>query len=51
MKRIFNCVFDFLDKGLSTLYKERSAVNFDEQVLIAFRFYTTGSFQGYQTRI
>ena len=29
MKKIFNCVFAFFDKDLSTLYKEGSAVNFD----------------------
>ena len=29
MKQIFNCVFAFFKKDLSTLYKEGSAVNFD----------------------
>ena len=29
MKKIFNCVFAFFNKDLSTLYKEGSAVNFD----------------------
>ena len=29
MKKIFNCVFAFFNKDLSTLYKEGSAANFD----------------------
>ena len=38
-KEDFDCVFPFLDKGLSALYKGRSAVP------IVFRFYTTGTFE------
>ena len=41
MKKIFNCVFAFFNKDLSTLYKEGSAVNFDAVSSNCFRFFTT----------
>ena len=47
MKKMFNCVFAFFNKDLSTLYKEGSAVNFDAVSSNCFRFFNNKFQAGY----